>query len=568
MQLLQRSLAFVVLASLVSACGGSGSSGPPPIAATATPVGVLPTTVPSSPSPGSTATPTTNAAAFTCPSSDTASAVAVSSARGGEAVRRRATAGRRGIAATPGRLAVSYDRATLRASSAALASRETSLGARLIREFDYGHLDVSTRLLSVPPQRIAAVAASLRMQPGVRGVSIVGGRRAKQTVTTPDFTNDPYFAGFSTTLATSATATPPPATFEVGPYEESASVPGQWNMHAIGLENAFAYGVAGNGSGITNANALGSAGVKVAIIDVGEDTTHPELSGKIAYQKCFITDPTTSVQSSSSFTTDEDGHGTDVSGIAAAATNNGFGFTAAGGRTSLYAYRVQATPDDNCNDSTTTDEQCSIDTVDISSAIEDAIAQNVQVISISLGGGTCTSSGADPDSIEGGAIADAIAAGVVVVAASGNDGSEGVEAPACDPGVIAAGATSLEDGQLNGTGAAGGSASSPSEYVASYSDYGSPGATVRNANAWGIVAPGGDPSSDTDADDLHWIEDIWTSTPFDTTFAGSCTPDYPNTTGAADCRTLIAGRRCPRRPSRAPRHSSSPRTRRMRPRRR
>jgi subtilisin family serine protease len=85
------------------------------------------------------------------------------------------------------------------------------------------------------------------------------------------------------------------------------------------------------------------------------------------------------------------------------------------------------------------------------------------------------------------------------------------------------------------------------EYVTSYSQYGNPSVNLHSASAWGIVAPGGDPGSDTDLNDLHWIENIWTTTPFggpsDTTFEGSCANDYPN--GAlmnnVDCRNLIAG---------------------------
>jgi hypothetical protein len=317
-------------------------------------------------------------------------------------------------------------------------------------------------------------------------------------------------------------------------------------MHAIRLEYAFGYSQTGNTIGARPA-ALGSSSVKLAIIDTGEDTTQPELTSKIAYQKCFITDPNNN-QSTSNYTTDEDGHGTDVSGLAAAATNNGLGFASSGGNTSLYAYRVEATPDDNCTNENTSDEQCSVDTADIASAIDDAVSHGANVISISLGGTdtTCTGNGVDPDPIEGNAVENAIASGVIVVAAAGNDGQQGVEPPACDAGVIAAGATSLADGQPNGTGSSSGSAASPTEYVASYSDYGSPGAAAKSASAWGIVSPGGDPSNDMDADDLHWIEDIWTSTPFmsstsDTDFEGECVVDYPGTGSTIDCRTLIAG---------------------------
>jgi subtilisin family serine protease len=117
--------------------------------------------------------------------------------------------------------------------------------------------------------------------------------------------------------------------------------------------------------------------------------------------------------------------------------------------------------------------------------------------------------------------------------------------------VIAVGASALDDGQTNGSTHTGGSATNPIEYVASYSNFGSSTAAPNDASAWGIVAPGGDPMMDpnpndttgatADNDDLHWIENIWTTTPFDTKFAASCNGDYGNTSGTPDCRVLIAG---------------------------
>jgi subtilisin family serine protease len=49
-----------------------------------------------------------------------------------------------------------------------------------------------------------------------------------------------------------------------------------------------------------------------------------------------------------------------------------------------------------------------------------------------------------------------------------------------------------------------------------------------------------------DADNLHWIESVWTSTPFmstasDTGFAGTCLADYPGSSGPVDCRAELAG---------------------------
>ena len=52
-----------------------------------------------------------------------------------------------------------------------------------------------------------------------------------------------------------------------------------------------------------------------------------------------------------------------------------------------------------------------------------------------------------------------------------------------------------------------------------------------------LVAPGGDPSGNTDADNLHWIENIYSSTAVQ---PGTCTSDR-GTTSVGDCRILIAG---------------------------
>ncbi len=535
--------AILIVALSLSACGGGGSTTPH---VSSTPSGN------GNPIPTQTGSPGSGpASAYTCPTSDTVTSVARSGGSNVEVMRRFPQRAARSTQQKGGLLAVSYDRAALRASATSVGLHEQSLGANLVHTLDFPHLGVTMRVLSVPPASSARIATALRSLPGVRGVGPAGQQRFLTSVSAPYFTNDPYFTGFQQTVPVNG-STPAP-TYKVGPYEESSEVPGQWGMHAIGLDYAYAYSQPNNGSGVQSGNALGSAAVKIAIIDTGADTglgggsdISPELQSKIAYQKCFITNGTS--QSTSTFVTDQDGHGTDVSGIAAAASANGIGFTGSGGDSVIYSYRVAPTPDDSCVGQTP-DDQCSVSTNDIASAINDAVANHVNVISMSLGGGNCTN-GQDPASDEGAAVANAIAAGVVVVAASGNDaqpgGSAPVDAPACDTGVIAAGATSLADGMPNGDGNSNGTQANPIEYVASYSNSGSPGASPRNPAAWGIVAPGGDPSSAdsnpnaTSTDDLHWIENIYTSTPFDSKFGGPCAPDYPGT-GAVECRVLIAG---------------------------
>jgi subtilisin family serine protease len=543
-------LAWLCAAALVlSACGGGGhgSGAVPAPATTSTAVGIVPGTQPTTgPSPAST--PGSDAAAYVCPTSDTASAATGQRAAGAAESRmlpRRAAAAARSTATTQ-LLAVTYDARTAAAQRTALGARETALGARLTATYTFRHANLVTHVLRVSAASAMNVAAALRAQSGVRSVAVTGTRRYPTAVSAPYFPNDPYFTGFATPVAPTAGAAVPGPTFKALPLIESANVPGQWDMHVTRLEYAFAYSQAGNGSGVVpNAAALGSTSVKIAVIDTGQDTTHPELAGKIVYQRCFVTN-LSDVQSTSAFTTDEDGHGTDVAGIAGEATSNGLGFSGAGGNVKLYGYRVFPTPDDSCASDTSTDAQCGTDTRDIASAIEDAVTSHVNVISLSLGGSPCNADGSDSDPVEGAAIADAIAANIVVVAAAGNGAGPPLEAPACDPGVIAVGATALADGTPNATGKSGGSAGAPFEYVASYSDSGTPGAAPHSATAWGIVAPGGDPTDANDTDDLHWIDNIWTSTPFggstgDTKFTGDCKGDYPSESGTADCRTFIAG---------------------------
>ena len=150
-----------------------------------------------------------------------------------------------------------------------------------------------------------------------------------------------------------------------------------------------------------------------------------------------------------------DGHGTDVSGIAAAAAGNGLGFTGAGGNAVIYGYRVFPTPDTSCGTQQgNSDAQCGATTIDIADAIDDAVTQGANVISMSLGGGGCVG-GVDEDTVENTAVTNALAHNVIVVAAAGNSGSlrtGTLTAPACIANVIAVGATGLDDGVMEGTG--------------------------------------------------------------------------------------------------------------------
>jgi len=420
-----------------------------------------------------------------------------------------------GVIASPGLIEVTYRPSVIANPAVTIDAR---IGGTNVGEFDYAKIGYATRLVRVTPADASAVESTLRATPGVVAVG-ESQRLSALSVNGPYLGNDPYFDGQSGVPA---------------PLYENSAVGGQWDMHVVQLEHAFDYSQLNNGSGITNAAALGSTNVKLAIIDTGEDVTHPELAkASIVRTECFITDPNSNAQSTGTYVTDEDGHGTDVTGIAEGNANNDYGFAGDAGNVSLMLYRVFPTPDDNCTNPNSTDPQCTATDTDIASAIDDAVNNGANVISMSLGGSSCVS-GADPDPVEGEAIANAIASDVIVVAAAGNSGGSGVSAPGCDPGVIAVGASAYNDGAANGTGYSG----SNTEYVASYSQYGSVN-TLNSSASWGIVAPGGDPTGDTDQDYLHWIENIWTTTPLDSSYAGQC--DDPQFNEPGNCLTEIAG---------------------------
>jgi len=517
-----RTLSAALIAISLAACGGGGGGG-----------GSVPSTLTStfstptpSPAPGSP---------YTCPSSDTSLDSSGARASGGIASEtRRSYRGSTSTATLP-LLAVSYRTNTITNAASSIDARVASLGATKYSEYNYPATGVATRLLHVAPSAMAQVEWTLRSTPGVIAVS--QSRRFAPFAASAYLGNDPYFVGYA---AGGATA----------PLYQTGSTGGQWDMHIVQLERAFGYSQPGNGSGSANANALGSTNVKLAIIDSGEDVTHPELAkAHIVRTKCFITSDTSPFpQSTGTFVTDGLGHGTDVTGIAVANANNGYGFAGDAGNVSLMLYRVFPTPDDNCvpgNSQEATDDQCGAVDTDIISAIDDAVANGANVISMSVGGDACVSTGVDPDPAEGNAIANAIAHSVIVVAASGNSGGLGIAAPACDAGVIAVGASGYNDGQPNGSNNTG---VSGTEYVTTYTQYG-PVTLAGSATSWGIVAPGGDPSSvdlsGPSTDYLHWIENIWTSTPYmsspsDVNFQGNCATS-PQFGEPGNCRTLIAG---------------------------
>lgn len=113
-------------------------------------------------------------------------------------------------------------------------------------------------------------------------------------------------------------------------------------------------------------------------------------------------------------------HGTQSAGLAAATGNNGKGIAGVDWGTKVLP--LQALDDDSYGD-----------TISVGRAINYAVARGADVISLSLGS-------AVPDSYIRDAVQKATAAGIVVVAASGNDGCECMVYPANYPEVVGVGA--------------------------------------------------------------------------------------------------------------------------------
>ena len=139
------------------------------------------------------------------------------------------------------------------------------------------------------------------------------------------------------------------------------------------------------------------AGIRVAIIDTGVDTEHPDLTGRTQLTRNYIDDDTTGFRN--------DRHGTQVAGLIAAAANNGIGIVGVAPDVRLMAYKAcwQPTPTGagRCNSFT------------LAQALADALAAKAQIINLSLVGPS--------DPLLEALVEKAIGAGVIVVGAVSED---------------------------------------------------------------------------------------------------------------------------------------------------
>jgi len=150
------------------------------------------------------------------------------------------------------------------------------------------------------------------------------------------------------------------------------------------------------------AGKTGRSSIKIAMVDSGVEWTHPDLASKIVE-----TWAAPGVISAGEGPEDNIGHGTHVAGIAAAATNNGFGIAGVGGDTSIGSLKVC-----KCTSIFCLTHIC--EDADIIDAINYATNNGYHIINISLG---------DPALGLGiqDAVTNAFEAGLILVAGAGNN---------------------------------------------------------------------------------------------------------------------------------------------------
>lgn len=162
--------------------------------------------------------------------------------------------------------------------------------------------------------------------------------------------------------------------------------------------------------------------VKIAILDSGCDTSHPDLTSQMLPGKDMV--------NNDDIPEDDVGHGTHVAGCAAASTDNGIGVAGPGFNCKLVPVKVGGAG--------------GIPTSAVIAGLTWAADQGVHVINMSFGGWF-------PDQAEEDAINYAWAKGVVLCAAAGNDPVTDKHYPAAYPACIAVAASDQFDRQSDFT---------------------------------------------------------------------------------------------------------------------
>lgn len=179
----------------------------------------------------------------------------------------------------------------------------------------------------------------------------------------------------------------------VDPYQAS-----QWGLPATRAIDAWAVGDA--------------AGQTVAVVDSGADLGHPDLAAVLTPGYDLVDNDATPQ--------DDNGHGTHVAGIIGAVAGNGIGVAGVAQRVKIMPVRVLDATGSGYSSA-------------VAAGIRWAADHGATVVNLSLGS-------PDYSSLTASAVDYALARGITVVAASGNEGMSAPSYPAALPGVIAVGA--------------------------------------------------------------------------------------------------------------------------------
>lgn len=187
------------------------------------------------------------------------------------------------------------------------------------------------------------------------------------------------------------------------------------------IQNGQAWQFAGIGEDVTWDQVDNSEAVVVAVLDTGLNTGHPDLIGRTVAGKDYINGSTNVIDRDR-----DEGHGTMVSGCIVAAANNGIGIAGVAGTANIKVAPFCIGNGDFSN-------------ATIVAALMDAADRSdIDVINMSYGGYFTSTT-------EQTAVDYALAKGKILVASSGNEGSDKEAGqysyPASYEGVISVGAT-------------------------------------------------------------------------------------------------------------------------------